>query len=72
MQANRVDDFPSTSFLTLLICLQCSYNDFGGRDVSSDVSYAPEGKVDLVRIVFSKWLLGIPSAIKKLLEAINS
>ena len=36
-----------------------------------DVFYVPRDKVDLVCVVFLRWLLGIPSAIKKLLEAIN-
>ena len=34
MQANRLDGCPSTSFLTQLICLQCSDNDFRESDVS--------------------------------------
>ena len=70
MQANRLDGYPANSFLTLLICLQCSDNDFGG-DVSSDVLYEPGGKVDLIRVVFSRCLPSIPSAIKIVLEAIN-
>ena len=48
-----------------MICLKCSDNGFWGGDVSSDVSCVPEGKVDLVRVVFSRWLLGIPGVIKK-------
>ena len=73
MQPNKLDGCPSNSFLTLLICLQCGDNDFGGGDVSSNVEYEPEDKVDLISIVFSKCLLSIPSAIKKkkMLEAIN-
>ena len=39
MQANRLDSCPSNSFLTLLIYLQCSDNDFGG-----DVLYVPGKK----------------------------
>ena len=39
MQVSWPDGFPSTLFLTLLICLQCRVNDFGGDDVSSDVLY---------------------------------
>ena len=55
-----------------LLCLQYSDDDFGGEtDVSSDVWYVSEGKVDLVHVVLSRWLLGIQSAIKKLLDAIN-
>ena len=37
MQANKLDGWPASCFLTLLICLQCSDNDFGGGDVSRDV-----------------------------------
>ena len=54
MQANELDGWPSNSFLTLLICLQCSDNDFGGGDVSRDVLYEPGGKVNLISIVFSR------------------
>ena len=35
------------------------------------VLYDPGGKVGLISIVFSGCLSGIPSAIKKILEAIN-
>ena len=45
MQANKLDGCPYNSFLTLLICSQCSDNDFGGGDVSSDILYEPGGKV---------------------------
>ena len=54
MRANKLDGGPPNSFLTLLICLQSSDNDFGGGDVSRDVLYEPGGKVDLISIVFSK------------------
>ena len=54
MQANELDGWPSNSFLTLLICLQCSDNDFGGGDVSRDVLYEPGGRVNLISIVFSR------------------
>ena len=67
MQANKLDGCPSNSFLTLLICLQCSDNDFGGEDVL----YEPGGKVYLISVVFSRCLSSIPSAIKIVLEAIN-
>ena len=70
MRANKLDGCPSNSFLTLLICLQCSDSDIGGGDVSRDVLYEPGGKVDLISIVSSR-MLGMPSAIKILLEAIN-
>ena len=71
MRANNLDGFPSNSFLTLLICLQCSDNDFGGDDVSMDVLYEPGVKVDLIGVVFSVELSGIPSEIKIVLEAMN-
>ena len=58
-------------FLALLICLQCSNNDLGGGDVSRDVLYEPVGKVDLISIVFSRYLSCTPSAIKIVLEAMN-
>ena len=71
MEDNKLDSRPSNSFLTLLICLQRSDNGFGGGDVSRDVLYDPGGKVDLIRVVFSRCLSGIPSAIKRILETIN-
>ena len=46
MRANKFDVCPSDSFLTSLICLQCSGNGIGGGDVSRDVLYEPGGKVD--------------------------
>ena len=54
MEINKLDGGPSSSFLTLLIRLQCSDNDFGGGDVSRDVLHKPGAKVDLTSIVFSK------------------
>ena len=71
MRANKLDGCPSNLFLTLLICLQCSDNDIGGGDVSRDVLYEPGGKVDLISVVLSRYLSGMPSVIKKLLEAMN-
>ena len=71
MRANKLDGLPFNSFLTLLICLQCSGNDFGGDDVSMDVLYEPGVKVDLISVVFSRELSGIPSEIKIVLEAMN-
>ena len=71
MEVNKLGGCPSNLFLTLLICLQCSDNDFGGGDVSRDVLYDPGGKVELISVVFSRCLSSIPSAIKKILEAIN-
>ena len=54
MQANKLDGCPSTSFLTLLICLQYSDDDIGGCDVSNDVSHEPGGRVDLLSVAFSR------------------
>ena len=71
MEANKLDGCPSSSFLTLLICLQCSENDLGWGDVPRDVLHEPEGKVDLISIVFSRYLSCIPSAIKIVLEVMN-
>ena len=39
--------------------------------MSRDVLYEPRGKVDLIRVVFSKYWSCIPSAIKIVLEAMN-
>ena len=71
MEANKFDGWPSSSFLTLLIWLQCSDNDTGGGDVSRIILYEPGGKVDLISVVFSRYLSCIPIAIKILLEAMN-
>ena len=71
MEANKFDGWPSSSFLTLLICLQRSDNDTGGGDVSRIILYEPGGKVDLISVVFSRYLSCIPIAIKILLEAMN-
>ena len=71
MRANKLDGFPFNSFLSLLICLQWSDNDFGGDDVSMDVLYEPGVKVDLISVVFSIELSGIPSEIKIVLETMN-
>ena len=61
----------SNSFLTLFICLQCNNKDFAGGNVSRDVLYDPGGRVDFISTVFSRFLSSIPSAIEKILEAIN-
>ena len=53
MQANKREGWPSNSFLTLLICLQGSDNDFGGDDVSKGALYEPGSRVDLISVVFS-------------------
>ena len=54
MEANRLDGCPCSSFLTLLICLQCSDNQFGGGNVSRDVLYEAGDKVDLICVVSSR------------------
>ena len=71
MRANKLDDCPSNPFLTLLICLQCGDNDIEGGDVSRDVLFEPGGKVDLISVLFSRYLSCIPSAIKVVLSAMN-
>ena len=71
MQANKRDGWPFNSFLTLLICLQCSDNDFGGGVISRAILFEPEGKVDLISIVFSRQLSSMLSAIKIVLLAMN-
>ena len=54
MRVNKLDGSQSSSFLILLICLQFSDNDNGRGDVSRDVMYEPGGKVNLIRVVFSR------------------
>ena len=71
MQVNKLDGYLSNSFLILLICLQFSDNDIRGGDVSRDVLDEPGGKVDLISIVFSRYLSCIPSAIKIVLSAMK-
>ena len=71
MRVTRLDVCPSNSFLTLFTCLQCSDNSTGGGDTLRDVLYEPGSKVDLNFVVFSRCLSSIPSAIKRILEAIN-
>ena len=71
MHASKLGGCPSTSVLTPLICFHYSDNDFGGGDVSRDVLYEPGGRVDLISVVFSIYLSSIPSAIKKIIDAIN-
>ena len=62
-------DHPTRFFS--LICFQCSDNDFRGGDVSRDVLCELGRKVNLIRVVFSRLLSGIPSAIKIVMEAMN-
>ena len=71
MWANKLDGCSFNSFLTLLICSQCSNNDIGGGDVSRDDLYEPGSKGYWTSVVFSRYLSCIPSAIKILLEAMN-
>ena len=48
-------------FLTLLIFDGVVIKIWGGGDdILSYVSYVLGGQVDLVRVVFSRWLLGTP------------
>ena len=70
MQAKKLDGYPSSSLLTLLICLQWSAYAIGSY-VSRDVLYEPKGRVDLISVVFSRYLSGIPSVIKIVLPAMN-
>lgn len=42
MEADSLDGFTCTLFLTLLACLQCSDDDSVRGDVSRDVSYSSE------------------------------
>ena len=54
MQAKRPYGCSSTLFLTLLICLQCSDDDFGEGDVWRSVLYEPGGwLVNLLSVDFS-------------------
>ena len=52
MKANRLDGCPSTSFLTLLICLKCSDNNFGRSDIIRDISYGPEKAREFLMLIF--------------------
>ena len=49
MYTNRLDGYASTSFITLLICTQCSDNNFGEGDVSRYILYVPGGRGDKIR-----------------------
>ena len=71
LPCNKLYGSRTALFLILLICLRFSDKDFWGGDVSRDVLYEPTGRADLLRIVFSRQLPSIPSAIKKLLGAMN-
>ena len=72
MQAIRLDGWSSNSFLTLLICSQCSDNDFGGGVVTRDVLYEPEKTSEYFMLIFFRIFSGTPSAMKKLLSAVNA
>ena len=50
MQANKLDGWPSSSFLIFLICFQCSDKIFEEGDVSRDAFYEPEGSLDLISV----------------------
>ena len=54
MQDNRLDGCPSTCFLTLLICLQYSDNNFGGSDVSRDALCKPEKTKEFFILIFKE------------------
>ena len=72
MQANRLDGCPSKSFFTLLICLQCSDNNFGGSVVTRHVLYEPEKTSEYFMLIFLRIFSGTPSAMKKILLAVNA
>ena len=78
MYTNTLDGCPSTSFITLLICIQCSDNNFGESDVSRYILYVPGGRGDIIRDInyifntdFKRELSVIPSTIKKLLGVVK-
>ena len=73
IQANMVNGCLSTSFSTLLIYLQCSDNDFGGGDVSRNVSYMLTYGilVNLLNVFFSTYLPSMLSTTNSILEATN-
>ena len=52
MQANRLDGCPPNLVFTLLICLQCSDNDFGGSVVTRDVLYEPEKTSEYFMLIY--------------------
>ena len=53
-EANRFYGFPTSLFLTLLICLQSSDNDFGEDNASRDDLYEPGDKVPLICVLPSR------------------
>lgn len=69
--ANRFGSCLSISFLALMVCLQCSYNDFRRVDVSRNVSYAPEEKM-FCTLILLRYLVGTSSAMKNLFQAVNA
>ena len=71
MQTNRLHGCPFTSFLILMICLQCSDNDFGGGNILNNILHDPGFRVGLLSVNFLRQLSSISRAIKKLLVAIN-
>ena len=54
MNTNKFEGQQQQTFSNLLTCLQCSDNDFGVGDVSTDVFYEPGGKVNLIKVMFSR------------------
>ena len=65
MQADKLNGCQSNSFLTLLICLQCCDNDFGGGVVTRDVFYEPKETSESFMLIFFRIFSGTPSAMKK-------
>lgn len=69
--ANRFGSCLSISFLALMVCLQCSYNDFRRVDVSRNVFYAPDEKM-FCTLILLRYLAGTSSAMKNLFQAVNA
>ena len=57
----------STSFLTLLICLQSNDNDFWGGDISKYVLCVPDKTSNFSMLISLRKLPSIPRAMEKLL-----
>ena len=67
LEVNKLDGCSSNSFLTFLICLQCSDKILGRR--SRDVLYDPGHKTDLTWAILKSYLSCIPRVIKIVLSA---
>ena len=65
MQTNRLNDYLSTSFFTLLIYLHCSDTDYGRGDVSRDVSYGIKEISDFYALIFFRYLSDALEVIEK-------